>query len=392
MPKAQGLYQRPDSQVWWMSYTTVDGRRVRESAKTTDYDTAKRILDDKRGKIARGEVVLPRLDKIMYDEARVDLRTHYETHKTRDLDEADARLTHLDAFFTGRRLATITPDVVTAYARARQMPTKRDDGTEKPGAANGTINRELATLSKMLRLAYEHGKLQRLPVVKKLREADPRAGFVTRDQFTSIRRHLPEELQVAMTVAYTFGWRKREVLDLGRRQYDAKAGVLRLDPGATKNRDGRVVHLTTELRAMLASQVQRIGELEKKHERVIPWLFPHLEAPHIGERIADPRKVWEAACKAAGQPGLLMHDLRRSAVRNMEQAGGRHEADRAQDRERLPSLRDRVGRRSEGCCREARCGQRDGRCHGRSVNWPGSVTFWSRSTAPASEGVLQLLD
>jgi len=89
MPKVQGLYQRPDSQVWWMSYTTVDGRRVRESTKTTDYDIAKRMLDDKRGRIARGETVLPRLDKITYNEARDDLRAFYETHKTRDLAEAD---------------------------------------------------------------------------------------------------------------------------------------------------------------------------------------------------------------------------------------------------------------------------------------------------------------
>jgi integrase len=35
----------------------------------------------------------------------------------------------------------------------------------------------------------------------------------------------------------------------------------------------------------------------------------------------EPRKPWLAACTAAGLPGLLIHDLRRSAVRNMEQAG-----------------------------------------------------------------------
>ena len=216
MAKVRGLYQRPDCEVWWISYTTAGGERVRESTGTTVYDDAKRVLDDKRGRLARGEVVLPRLDKIAYDEARADLRAFYETHRTRDLDEADARLEHLDAFFAGRRLASIGQDTVTAYARHRQAARKAEDGTERPGAANDTINRELATLSKMLRLAYAYGKLQRPPVVKKLREADPRAGFVTREQFTAIRKHLPEELQAATTVAFTFGWRKREVLCVGR--------------------------------------------------------------------------------------------------------------------------------------------------------------------------------
>jgi len=93
----------------------------------------------------------------------------------------------------------------------------------------------------MLRLAYKNGKLTRLPFVEKLAEAPPRAGFVTREQFDTIRKRLPEELRAAMTVAYTFGWRKREVLDLKKHQYNSHDGTLRLDPGTTKNGEGRVI-------------------------------------------------------------------------------------------------------------------------------------------------------
>ena len=73
--------------------------------------------------------------------------------------------------------------------------------------ANGTINRELAMLGRMLKLAYENGKPYRLPIIRKLKEAAPWASFFERGQFEAVKRHLRPDLQVAVSIAYAFGWR-----------------------------------------------------------------------------------------------------------------------------------------------------------------------------------------
>jgi integrase len=154
--------------------------------------------------------------------------------------------------------------------------------------------------------------------IHKLKEGAPRQGFFEREPFEAVRQHLSSDLQVVVTIAYTFGWRMQsEVLTLERRQLNLEAGTLRLEPGSTKNDDGRVVYLTPELKSLLAAQLERVRALERDMGRILAPLFPHLNGRHKGERIQDFKKAWKAACEKAGCPGMLRHDFRRTAVRNM---------------------------------------------------------------------------
>jgi site-specific recombinase XerC len=98
---------------------------------------------------------------------------YYRAYGSRDPREAGLRLKHLDRHFHGQKLLDIDSAVITAYVVRRKAQ----------GAANGTINIELATLRKALKVAQEHGKLGKVPAIKMLKPAAPREGFFERAQF-----------------------------------------------------------------------------------------------------------------------------------------------------------------------------------------------------------------
>ena len=79
--------------------------------------------------------------------------------------------------------------------------------------------------------------------------------------------------------------------------------------GETKNGEGRIVALTKECRDL-------VTELRKGKQ---PEDF--LLTRENGEPVRDLRGTWDTLVKAAGLPRLLLHDFRRSAVRNMIRRG-----------------------------------------------------------------------
>jgi integrase len=153
-----------------------------------------------------------------------------------------------------------------------------------------------------------------------------RSGFFERDQFDAVLRHLTPQLRPPMLFGYITGWRvNSEVLPLEWRRVDFKASEVRLDRGTTKNGEGRVFKMTKDLRALLVAQEAERERL-KKAGHLSPFVFFREVADGPGgekkpQPIVSLLKAWKAACRLAGCPGRIPHDLRRTAVRNLVRAG-----------------------------------------------------------------------
>jgi len=171
----------------------------------------------------------------------------------------------------------------------------------------------------MFSLAVQHGRLLTRPYVPMLKERGARAGFFEPEQFARVRAHLKPHYHGIVSFAHITGWRTpSEILPLEWRQVDMQAGEVRLDPGTTKNGQGRVFPFTAELRTVLETQ-QRAAEALNQRGIITPHVFFHLIGKKAGRRITEDgfAKAWRAARVAAGCPERIVHDFRRTAVRNL---------------------------------------------------------------------------
>ena len=123
-----------------------------------------------------------------------------------------------------------------------------------------------------------------------------------------------------MTFAYLTGWRvMSEILPINWRQIDRRLGTVRLDPGTTKNEDGRLFpygDLLPELTDTINGQWHYTKQTEQERGIVCPWVFHR-----NGRPTRSFYGAWRTACRAAEYPQRILHDFRRTAVRNLVRAG-----------------------------------------------------------------------
>ena len=304
----QRTRERKTADTWWISYS-IHGRRHRENAHSTKEGDAGKLLKLRLGQAAIGMPVGPQVERTTLGDILKMVEVDYAANGRKSLDRVRHANAHLVDFFDGSaKVRNVTADRITSY-QAKRL---------EQGAKPSTANYELAMLRRAFRLGTRAEKVATRPEIQMLHVENTRKGFFEPEQHRAVMKYLPEHLRPLAAVAYITGWRsKSELLTRQWRHVDFANGWLRLDPGESKNGEGREFPFTPELRSVLQDQREVVKATERQHSCVIPWVFVHAD----GRRIKDFRGAWKKACKDAGVPGRLVHDFRRTAVRNLERAG-----------------------------------------------------------------------
>lgn len=298
------------AKTWAISYYN---RRKRGPESEYGFSTRAAAEGQLRARLTdqdRGVLTGRSIERVAWEDLATLITDEYAVNKRKTPARLRQCLVHLRKVFGLDRAVDVTTDRIVAYTRARL----------EDGAAPATVNRELSALKRMFSIAAKAKAVSRdtVPYIPMLAEHNVRKGFFEEHQFLAVLRHLPVELQRVVTVAYATGWRvPSEILTRQWQHVDLQEGWLRLEPGETKNTDGRMfpIDLDPRLRAALTEARADTVALESTG-RIVPWVF-HWN----GRRIQSFRKRWLRACRAAGVPGRLQHDFRRTAYRNLLRAG-----------------------------------------------------------------------
>jgi len=324
----------------WIIQFYAGGKRIREHTGLTNRTAAQKKLRKRLTEVGEGEFVPELRTPVTIAELYTDLETDYKNEgRLIALRDAESRWRkHLKPYFGHFAAAALTTTAIKEYQVKRQAA----------GAERATINRELATLRRMLRLGEQADppKVRRVPAFHLSKEKNTRTGFVTEEQFLELVKHAKDLwLRLFLELGFSYGWRKGELLKLRVRNVNFEDGMIRLDPHTTKNDRGREVAMTVRVRQLLEEACRS----NQPDDYVLTRGNPH-DLLHPKERrpVKDERKAWELCCVRAGlgtfccarceapwvegrrcscghryrkYQGPMVHDLRRSAAKRNRAKG-----------------------------------------------------------------------
>ena len=330
-----GLFRR--GRVYWIAYV-VNGKKVWETSKSVKEKDARDLLQLRLGEVRSGRTTSADAEKVTVAQLADGVVSDYRANKLDTLDKAIRSANRVKKFFGNMKAHTVTGAVVNNFRDARLAE----------GAANGTVNRELAFLKRAFNLGIKGERVNRKPWISMLKEDNVRKGFFEYHEYESLRQNCPAYFKPVLTFGYFSGWRKQEILSLTWDRVDLHEGEIWLEVGETKNGEGRVYKPGNEIMEVLEAQWEnrKVIRVPGQPALLSRYVFHH-DGRRIGGKRGDIRDVWQKSCCATevldrrgekvtlGQmveverkgrrvkryEGRLFHDLRRSGCRDLIRSG-----------------------------------------------------------------------
>jgi integrase len=268
------LYKRGDK--YWYTFK-FNGDRVAKSSKTGNKEAARQIEAAHRLRQAKGEAGIierppaPTLAEFAprFESAIVTLCAD-KPATVRFYQEKLRRLL-ADKKLAGARLNVVEEAAIDAYKQRRTRQTSRYGRPLSPAS----VNRELATLRRLLRLAQEWKELDRVPRIRMLRGERNRDFVLSHKLQSSYLDAAPQPLRDVAILILESGIRPGEAVNLQwpdvylNPAVRAKFGYIAIRSGKSKNAK-RNLSLTARAAEML--KARKAGTRSR-------WDFPALRRP-----------------------------------------------------------------------------------------------------------------
>jgi len=304
------------TESWYVKFYAA-GKPIVLPAKTADRDEAVVYLKKKMADAAIGGSLAELPERVKMGQLFDLMLARYRLQERRtlyDLERLIEAPNGLRAHFGNFKALALGSSAIAHYIAARRR--------EDPAPANATINRALAYIRRAMKLGAQQDPplVLRVPHFEMLPVAEPRQGVVTHENYRAVRDLLPRYARIALVIGYHTGLRKGMILQIRRDMIDLKKLRIELPGRRAANKGApRFLPIYGDMAAELDLALSAIAEEYRTLKTPRPDCA--LLVQRNGNPVQDFEKAWAAACAAAKVPEALFHDLRRTALTNMIEAG-----------------------------------------------------------------------